>query len=491
MINFDLSMEKSNLFQRRLRYFRWVVPLSFFLVATLYQLLVAHWVSETFGHYWHLAIEILFYGTTGPLAAFWVLRLLTKWYSEKELAETSARGSERRLASITAASADAIISVDPTGNIESWNRGAVLIFGYQAREMVGRPFKTLLGKGEAGSVEYEWLADNVRKEGFIREYETTSWGADGRLIELGLTGTYLVDDNEEPLGMSVILRDITNRKRHEEEIQQLNVSLNKQVTERTQELAEKVEELNQANIDLQKLDTTRSEFISLVSHQIRAPLTNMQGAVERMQGDCGAINKSCNRMFVILEQQIARLDQLVQDVLNAARIESGEVGINTEPVSIMPIIHDVVEQFRARSSDQLVKVMDKPGMPLALADRDRVIEVLVNLLDNADKYTPQDKEVIIEVRADQTEVTVSVRDFGPGIPPNDLERVFEKFYRTDSSDSQSAYGYGLGLYVCQRLIEAQGGKIWAENRENEGAVFTFTLPVWQEKHDKTNYFVDR
>jgi len=113
------------------------------------------------------------------------------------------------------------------------------------------------------------------------------------------------------------------------------------------------------------------------------------------------------------------------------------------------------------------------------------------LLDNADKYTPQDKEVIIEVRADQTEVTVSVRDFGPGIPPNDLERVFEKFYRTDSSDSQSAYGYGLGLYVCQLLIEAQGGKIWAENRENGGAVFTFTLPVWQEKHDKTNYSIDR
>jgi K+-sensing histidine kinase KdpD len=83
------------------------------------------------------------------------------------------------------------------------------------------------------------------------------------------------------------------------------------------------------------------------------------------------------------------------------------------------------------------------------------------------------------VRADQTEVTVSVRDYGPGLRPSDLERVFDKFYRVDSSDSQPAYGYGLGLYVCQRLVTAQNGRIWAENHPDGGAVFAFTLPIWQ------------
>jgi K+-sensing histidine kinase KdpD len=105
------------------------------------------------------------------------------------------------------------------------------------------------------------------------------------------------------------------------------------------------------------------------------------------------------------------------------------------------------------------------------------MEVLANLLDNADKYSPSGGEVVVDVWADQTEVAVSVRDFGSGLPASDLDRVFEKFYRTDSSDSQPAYGYGLGLYICRRLVEAQGGRIWAENHPEGGAIFSFTLPV--------------
>jgi K+-sensing histidine kinase KdpD len=207
----------------------------------------------------------------------------------------------------------------------------------------------------------------------------------------------------------------------------------------------------------------------------------MRGAVEQMQIGCGMINSTCERMFTVLEQQIFRLDRLVQDVLNAAQIESGEIGINVEPISIFHTIHQVVEQFQTRTSDREVTVQEKPGMPLVLADSLRISEVLVNLLDNADKYTAQNKEISIDVRADQTEVSVAVRDFGSGIPLRDINHLFEKFYRTDSSDSQSAYGYGLGLYVCRYLVEAQGGRIWVENHIDGGAVFTFTLPVWEGK----------
>jgi signal transduction histidine kinase len=115
--------------------------------------------------------------------------------------------------------------------------------------------------------------------------------------------------------------------------------------------------------------------------------------------------------------------------------------------------------------------------PLVFADRYQVVEILINLLDNADKYSPPGKEVVIDVRADQTEVTLSICDFGPGLPPADLDHVFEKFHRTDGSDSQAVYGYGLGLYICRRLVEAQGGRIWAENHSNGGAVFSLALPV--------------
>jgi two-component system sensor histidine kinase KdpD len=176
-------------------------------------------------------------------------------------------------------------------------------------------------------------------------------------------------------------------------------------------------------------------------------------------------------MLVILNQQVERLDRLVRDVLNAARIESGDLRLHPEPISVLPVIGQVVEQMRARAQGRMIKIPDTPGLPLVYADRDRMAEALVNLLDNADKYSPLGKDIVIEVRADEVEVVTSIRDHGSGLPENDLERVFEKFYRTDSSDSQDAYGYGLGLYVCRLLVEAQGGRIWAENHPHGGRSF--------------------
>ena len=188
-------------------------------------------------------------------------------------------------------------------------------------------------------------------------------------------------------------------------------------------------------------------------------------------------------MFTIFEQQVNRLDRLVQDVLDASHLEAGEVSLQPEPISMMPIARQAVDEIRAGTPDRPIDLVDKPGLPLAYADRDRVAEVLGNLLDNADKYSAPGKEIAVQIRADQTEITVTVRDGGPGIPPQDLERIFDKFYRTDSSDAQTAYGYGLGLFLCRQLMEAQGGRIWAENHPDGGAIFSFALPVWQEKDD--------
>lgn len=463
--------------RQRIATLRWVLPLGFSALATLYQLLWARWVHDTYGDPAHFAIEILFYSTAGPLLAFWMLTLIGRWLDEKEHVEKQARASERRLASITAASADAILSLDPGRQIESWNRGAELLFGYSADDMRGRPFADLFGSGEGVEVELGWLVNTVQQDGFVRGHETTCRDAEGREIIVELTATHLVDETGRSFGMSVILRDITNRKRHDEEIRRLNTSLNERVAERTRELAEKVEELARANEDLQKLDRMRSEFVSLVSHQLRAPLTNMHGAVEHIEANCSVMNASCSRMLSVLNQQIRRLDRLVRDVLSAARIEAGDVVLQPEPISVLPVVRQVTEQIRARTTRRPFRLPTKPGLPLAFADRDRTAEVIANLLDNADKYSPPGKDVVIDVQADEIEVIVSVRDFGPGLPPPELDRVFQKFYRIDGSDAQAAYGYGLGLYICRQLVEAQGGRIWAENHPDGGAIFSFALPV--------------
>jgi len=461
---------------QRISILRWLLPIALAILSVSYQLGPAAWVHDRFSHELHYIVEILFYGLAGPMFVYMAVGQISRWLEEKEHVEHLARAHERRLVSIATASADAILSLDSSGRIESWNRGAELLFGYSTGEAVGMSLAELFG-GEAAEVESQWLMEEVRQARFIRGHETACHDARGQEVAVELTATHLTEDSGQSIGMSVILRDVTERKRREQEIRRLNASLNEQVAERTRELAEKVNQLARANADLQKLDRMRSEFVSLVSHQLRAPLTNMHGAVEHIEANCNAINPTCTRMLTILNQQVDRLNRLVLDVLNAARIESGEFVLHAEPISVLPIVQQVVDQIRARTINRPFNLPTKPGLPLVFADRDRVAEVLANLLDNADKYSAAGKAVSVEARADQVEVILSVQDFGPGLPPDDLERVFDKFYRADSSDSQAAYGYGLGLFVCRQLIEAQKGRIWAENHPGGGAIFSFTLPV--------------
>ena len=449
------------------------------MLAMAYQLTLARWVHIRYGADVHFVVEVLFFSTVGPFLAFWTLTIIQRWNNEKEQAEQQARASDRRLVSITSASADAILGLDSRGRIEFWNKGAELLFGYTAEETKNQELSVLFESGTAANVEIRWLNQAVLQDGYIRGHETVCRDQNGRKVFVELTATSLSDGSNKPGEMSLILRDITQRKQREDEIRRLNTNLNEQVAERTRELAEKVTELAQANSELRKLDQMRSEFVSLVSHQIRAPLTNMRGAVGRMQSDCQLITSTCSRMFDILYQQVERLDNLVKDVLNTTHIESGEKVIHPEPISLLPVVEQVINQISSRSDERKFVLLPKPGLPFVYADRDRVAEVIANLLDNADKFSPAGEEVTIEIQADSSQIIVSVRDHGPGLSSENLDRVFEKFYRVDSTDAQTTYGYGLGLYVCRLLINSHSGRIWAENHREGGAVFSFSLPVWQ------------
>lgn len=464
--------------RRRIQRLRWVILFATAAVLVLYKVAAGPWIWRRFGQSTHDAVETAFFVLTGPFLAFWALTLIGDGLRDRDRAARQLQASERRLAAITSTSADAILGLDHDGHIESWNSGAEQMLGYQRSEMQGRPISDLLLGGEAAPVEARWLIERVRGEGVVHGHETTCVDRDGYAVAVELTATALPGAEGTPLELSLILRDVTDRRRREEEIRRLNANLNEQVGQRTRQLAEKVEELRQANAELQKLDQMRSEFVSLVSHQIRAPLTNMRGAVERMQADCGASNQTCQRMFVILTAQAERLDQLVRDVLSAARLEAGELRLNREPISVMPVLQQAAEQMRARSGDRPIHLLTKPGLPVVHADRDRLTEVLANLLDNADKYSPPGEPIDVDVRADQTELIVMVRDHGRGLSAQERERVFEKFYRADGSDSQLAYGHGLGLYISRLLVEAQGGRIWAEPAASGGSVFSFSLPVF-------------
>jgi signal transduction histidine kinase len=270
---------------------------------------------------------------------------------------------------------------------------------------------------------------------------------------------------------------VEQKEQAEAEVYRLNIELQQRVEERTRELQVKAEALASANECLHELDRLKSEFVSLVSHELRAPLTNMRGAIELMDEGCLTPNATCARMFTIISEQIGRLGRLVNDVLNVSRIESGDLNLKYTAVDILQIAERAVDDIAARQTGHIFRRPGGASGPRIWADADRLYEVLANLLDNAAKYSQPRGEVVLEVHVEGREAVISVSDSGPGIPPEEQNKIFEKFRRLDSGDDKETYGYGLGLYLCRRLVEAMNGRIWVESKPGNGATFSFSLPL--------------
>jgi signal transduction histidine kinase len=270
---------------------------------------------------------------------------------------------------------------------------------------------------------------------------------------------------------------VEQKEQAEAEVYRLNFELQQRVEERTRELKAQAEELTVANKRLQELDRLKSEFVSLVSHELRAPLTNVRSAVELMEDGCPAINETCNQMFTIVAEQIGRLGRLVDDVLNVSRIEAGGLHLSYTGVDIVQIAEQAVDDIAARQTGHIFRRPDCEVHPRVWADADRLYDVVANLVDNAAKYSPPQGEVVLELHTAGQEAILSVSDSGPGIPAVEHSHIFEKFHRLDSGDAKETYGYGLGLYLCRRLVEAMNGRIWVESEPGRGATFRFALPL--------------
>ena len=270
---------------------------------------------------------------------------------------------------------------------------------------------------------------------------------------------------------------VEQKEQAEAEVYRLNSELQQRVEERTRELKQKADALESANLQLQKLDQIKSEFVSLVSHEFRAPLTNMRGALELMGDSCITANSTCHRMLRIVNAEVQRLGRLVEDVLNVSRIEAGELRLTCKEVDAAQVVNQVLDEFAARNVSRKLHLVSESTPLLLWADLDRLHQVLANLIDNAVKYSPENSEVTVSIEQNGEQGVISVSDHGPGIPREEQPRLFQKFSRLDSRDDQETYGYGLGLYLSRRLIEGMNGRIWVESKPGHGASFCFGLPV--------------
>jgi PAS domain S-box-containing protein len=345
--------------------------------------------------------------------------------------------------------ADLIITTDLDDRILTWNRGAEVLFGYNKDEVIGKHLSILLPPERVH--ELAEMRAKVEISGALRDIEVRSKRKDGVMIYLSLSVSPIRDIEGRIIGFLRVAKDITEKKRYERR--------------------------------LKELDKMKSDFVSNVSHELRTPLTAIKGSVDNMlDGLTGSLNEKQVRYLARIKSNTDRLSRLINDLLDLSRIESGRVEVRPTIVPLAALAEEVAEHLRALAAEKMIQIeVQSPDRGLTVwADRDKVTQILMNLIGNAVKFTPQEGKVTVAMEKNGIEdVRISVADTGPGILPEETNKIFVKFYQVANIEKQRPKGSGMGLAISKALVEMHGGKIWVESELGRGSTFYFTLPAQQ------------
>jgi signal transduction histidine kinase len=220
----------------------------------------------------------------------------------------------------------------------------------------------------------------------------------------------------------------------------------------------------------------RSTFVSVISHELQTPIAIIKGYASTLaRSDAVLHPEALHTRLKAIEEEADRLNKLVGNLLYASRIQAGGLQMDVTPLDLAPLIERVAERLRVKNPEAAI-ALDLPAhLPTVLADRERIEEVLQNLLDNAIKYSPGKARITVSCRATSDEVVVSISDQGMGISLREQSEIFERFQRAGNSKSSAIQGAGLGLYICRAIVEAHGGRIWVESTLHSGSTFSFSL----------------
>ncbi len=370
---------------------------------------------------------------------------------------------------------DVLMVIDPDDRITMCNSSVERMFSYKVEEVINqRPDRLILGLSSREKGGHE-LYERLEEDGF----------------SIGLATGIKKDGNEIPVeiifgqlhsqaGKVLLLRDITERKRAEDEVQKLTMQLEQRVIERTAELQEAYEELKE-------LDRMKDAFLSSVSHELRTPLTSIRSFSEILM-DYADKDPHTQREFVsIINTESERLTRLISDLLDQASIDASEMKVTLQQVDLKEAIEAAVESVpNFQEGGRLSLDMEfEERLPRITADRDKIIQVLTNLLANAAKFTLNPGRVGIKVgliskkrQGDITDfIRISVSDTGIGIAAGELSRVFDRFQQGGDALTGKPGGTGLGLSICKEIVAYHRGKIWAESTPGKGSTFHVSLPV--------------
>ncbi|MBN2100032.1 MAG: HAMP domain-containing protein [Dehalococcoidia bacterium] len=331
-----------------------------------------------------------------------------------------------RMAIVLESMSDAILVMDREGRVTMTNKAAEKVLQVPRDAAIGRHFIEAVRDHEIDALVQQCLSK--------REQQTSLVEMRSKKQLLGVVATPF----KEAPGCLVLIQDLT---------------------------------------ELRRLETVRRDFIANLSHELRTPIASLKALGETLNE--GAIDQpTVARDFVgKMNAEVDRLAQMVQEMGDLSRIESGEAPLQKSPVNVAEVVASAVERLKAQSerAGLQIKVDIASGLPSVSADGSRIEQVLVNLIHNAIKFTPTGGRVTVSAKAEGDRLIVSVSDTGVGIPEDDLPRVFERFYKADRA--RAGGGTGLGLAIAKHVVEAHGGRIWVESVEGRGATFNFGLPL--------------
>jgi PAS domain S-box-containing protein len=376
--------------------------------------------------------------------------------------ETLRRGLEQRVIERTSALAkltqqsdsmvnsvgDGIYGVDHEGIITFVNPAAARALGFGPEQLIGREahsmFHAVQPNGQPYPQEECYITEAIRNFVVTNAEDDMYVRADGLMVPVEVTATPLSGE-EDVRGAVVVFRDVTQRR---------------------------------------EVDRLKSEFVAMVSHELRTPLTSIRGSLGLLAGGAlGALAPPATRMLNIALDSSDRLARLINEILDIERVESGTMSMNVADHAAADLVHAAVQQVQVLAVEAGVSVTVTNVDGGVVADADRVIQTLINLLGNAIKFSPSRTAVEVSTAPRGAFVTFRITDHGRGIPENKLDRIFARFEQVDSSDAREKGGTGLGLAISRSIVERLGGRIWAENNPGGGATFQFTLPQTVERRE--------
>ncbi|MBM4422868.1 MAG: PAS domain S-box protein [Chloroflexi bacterium] len=347
----------------------------------------------------------------------------------------------RRLDAILDGSADGIAIIDPGHHILKWNRAIARLTGVSAADAVGNRYDDFirwakrepgldLGDAEAGGWPFS-SASPLYVEGDLQR-------DDGYTVAVGITYAPILDRANRLVNIVANVRDITKFR----EAEQL-----------------------------------KSTFISIISHELRTPVSLIKGYAGTLRRDDAKWDsRTVQESLAVIEEEADRLTNLIENLLDASRLQAGALKLNVADVALDEMAKELTTDFRTQTDKHTFAVKFPGGFPLARGDEERLRQVLSNLLSNAIKYSPEGGTIQIGGRVEPERVVVSVSDEGPGLPPEELTKVFDRFYRADTNATKRAKGAGLGLYLVKAVVEAHGGQVWATSEAGQGTAFYFSVP---------------